>query len=56
MFAVLYFMRGELVEKIFDDFSEMLEWCGKRGLLNGKRKIEIRHKVGNCWKLVNVAR
>ena len=56
MFSVLYVARGEWVEKIFNDFSGMIEWCEKRGLLNGKRKVEFRHKIGNEWKLMNVAR
>lgn len=50
--SVCYKVRNEWIEELFDHENEMREWCEKRGLLNGKRKIEFRHKVGNCWSLV----
>ena len=51
--SVTYKVCNEWREEMFENVNDMREWCEKRGLLNGKRKVEFRRKVDNCWALVN---
>ena len=40
-------VRGAWFEEMFDTYEEMRAWIER----HGKRKIEIRRKIGNTWKL-----
>ena len=49
--SVSFVSYGDWVEELFSTEFDMMVWCELTHLLDSKRKVEFRRKVGNTWEL-----